>query len=145
MTTGRSSRYILDGQQPIPCDDLLAWARCFGCRVGFDERSGVRVNTMFLGLDHNFFSGPPLLFETTVFGGHHDEETKRYSTWEEAEDGHRMMCVRVFGYGKQELSDDDIRAILSEARRLCCVGDGEDLLAVAIRLAYRQGREAGYQ
>ena len=50
---------------------------------------------VFLGLDHSFGSGPPLLFETMVFGGPLDEEMDRYTTWDEAEAGHKAMVKRV--------------------------------------------------
>ena len=50
---------------------------------------------MFLGLDHSFGGGAPLLFETMVFGGPLDGEQERYSTWNEAEAGHKLMVERV--------------------------------------------------
>ena len=38
-----------------------------------DLPGGVEVSTVWLGLDHNFgFSGPPLIFETMIFGGGDD-------------------------------------------------------------------------
>jgi hypothetical protein len=55
------------------------------------------VSTVFLGIDHNFGNGPPLLFETMVFGGEYDGYCKRYSTWEEAEGGHKTACALAFG------------------------------------------------
>jgi len=44
------------------------------------------VSTVFLGLDHNYGDGPPLLFETMVFQGDGfvDEYCERCSTWDEA-------------------------------------------------------------
>jgi hypothetical protein len=51
---------------------------------------GIWVSTVWLGLDHSFGDGPPLIFETMVY----DEEGKfgwhqeRYPTEEEARDGH---------------------------------------------------------
>src|SRR3990167_5954569 len=56
---------------------------------------GSDVSTVFLGLDHQWGDGPPLIFETMVFGGPLDQETERYSTWEEAEAGHAQMVERV--------------------------------------------------
>ena len=50
---------------------------------------------MFLGLDHSW-GGKPLLFETMVFRNRSGEEMDRYSTWDEAEAGHQLMCGRVF-------------------------------------------------
>lgn len=54
-----------------------------------------RVSTIWLGLDHSFFGGPPLIFETMIFAGHGltDLATWRYSTAEEAMRGH-MRAVR---------------------------------------------------
>lgn len=51
---------------------------------------------MFLGLDHRFgSSGPPLIFETMVFGGSLDQEQDRYATIDEAKTGHLKMVWRV--------------------------------------------------
>lgn len=49
----------------------------------------------FLGIDHNWGVGPPLLFETMVFGGWLDGEQERCSTWDEAEAQHKTMVLRV--------------------------------------------------
>src|ERR1700730_12943034 len=52
---------------------------------------GVRVSTIFLGIDHNFNfyrGGRPLLWETMIFGGHHEGYCQRYATREEALAGH---------------------------------------------------------
>ena len=58
----------------------------------------VEVSTVFLGLDHAFGSGPPMLFETMVFGGKYSDEQWRYSTWDEALEGHwkAVAMVRPF-------------------------------------------------
>lgn len=54
------------------------------------------VSTVFLGLDHQWDpDGPPLLFETMVFGGRLDEHTERYSTWDEAVAGHERVVAMV--------------------------------------------------
>jgi hypothetical protein len=45
--------------------------------------------------------GPPLIFETMVFGGSKDGEMDRYSTKEEAEKGHEAM-VRFCKTGSKE-------------------------------------------
>ena len=88
--------YILKGKAVEPCEDGLTWSMWFQdadrC-VGDTETEKVRVSTVFLGLNHNFEDGPPLIFETLVFGGDLDGEMRRYSTWEEAENGHKKMCA----------------------------------------------------
>jgi hypothetical protein len=91
--------YVLDGHTPVAVDDMDAWARMMeGERhVAFDEVApGVEVSTVFLGVDHNFSGrGPPLLFETMVFSEDDGGETHRYSTWQEAEDGHKAVADRL--------------------------------------------------
>lgn len=88
-------RYVLgpDGH-PVPCADLLEWGRWFESAdrvVRQDEVNGFLVSTVFLGLDHSFSGGPPVLWETMVLGadGHPlDELQLRYTSREEAESGH---------------------------------------------------------
>lgn len=61
------------------------------------------VSTVFLGLDHNFGSGEPLLFETMAFlldddgAPHLGEPTRlrRYSSWADAELGHADLVRRL--------------------------------------------------
>ena len=84
---------------------MREWARWLETaerHIGDDTINGKRVSTVFLGIDHNFsFSGPPLLFETMVFGddGRGDEEEiERYATYEEAEEGHKRIVKK---YGSQ--------------------------------------------
>lgn len=61
-----------------------------------DPTKTVRVSTVFLGLDHNFrAAGPPILWETLVFGGVLDGEMRRYASREAALLGHQEMCARV--------------------------------------------------
>lgn len=89
--------YRLDGHEPVQCADLSEWAQWFDTSkriVAQDDLSdGTRVSTVFLGIDHNFSGGPPLLFETMIFGGANDGYQVRYSTWAEAEDGHRRALL----------------------------------------------------
>jgi hypothetical protein len=68
---------------------------------------GCKISTVFLGLDHSFGEGKPLLFETMVFGGKFDQETNRYSTWDEAEAGHIEMCIKFLGLDGVLLIWDD--------------------------------------
>jgi hypothetical protein len=92
-----SRYYGMDGQ-PIT---LMEFVRMYETddarRIGYDIRDGVTVSTVLLGLDHNWGDGPPLIFETMIFGGEHDEFQERYSTREEAEEGHRRACELAFG------------------------------------------------
>ncbi len=58
-------------------------------RVGRTVVGEYVVSTVWLmGIDHQHGDGPPLLFETMVFGGDYDNELWRYATEEEAMRGH---------------------------------------------------------
>jgi len=98
-----SGRYILDADHnPVEEDDLFAWGRWLEAAEVRVERTiidDVRVSTVFLGLDHSFSEeGPPILFETMIFGGHFDQEQDRCATWDEAVLMHHKMCERVRKY-----------------------------------------------
>ncbi len=59
------------------------------CRVAMTELGQVMVSTVFLVLNHNYAgTGPPVLYETMIFGGPHDERQWRYATREAALAGH---------------------------------------------------------
>lgn len=63
---------------------LWEWARKFEDveyrRVGLDEREGIEVSTVWLGLNHSFLDGPLLIFETMVFD---NQDLHGYSLGEE--------------------------------------------------------------
>lgn len=62
---------------------------------------GVWISTVLLGLDHQFGDGPPLIFETMVFESSDygpDLDMDRYSTREQAEEGHRRMVTKWTGW-----------------------------------------------
>jgi hypothetical protein len=62
------------------------------------EYDGVSVSTIFLGLDHNFTAvGPPVLFESMVFGGSLDGEQIRSTSYDSAMKTHDRLVRRVFG------------------------------------------------
>ena len=77
---------------------LKEWTRLFEDfgyrRINQYERYFISVSTIWLGLDHNFFDGKPLIFETMVWicGEQVDEE--RYYTEEEAIQGHRKFVIK---------------------------------------------------
>jgi predicted amidohydrolase len=95
--------YDIDGK---PIEDHLEWARLFERRrqdqapeswwrkqttLGDD----VSVSTVWLGLDHSFGMGPPLIFETMIFGGEHDQDQWRYATKAEAWDHHEEVVAAL--------------------------------------------------
>lgn len=84
--------------EPERVDDALAWAEWYetaDCHVGYTMLGDVRISTVFLGIDHQFGEGPPILWETMVFGGALDQEQVRYATRAEALAGHQDMVMRV--------------------------------------------------
>jgi len=53
------------------------------------------ISTVWIGLNHNFGDGEPLIFETMVFGGKEsDLDMDRYSTLKEAEKGHKKIVKK---------------------------------------------------
>lgn len=104
--------YILRHGHPVLETDTFRWARWFETHT--EERVVARETvaedvevltvflgidhsyiTVFLGIDHSFLGGPPVLYETLVFGGEMDGEMDRYHTRDEAEAGHAAMVERV--------------------------------------------------
>ena len=89
--------YILDENKNLVPVDSLTWAKWFETAdrvVKSDYLTisvagpQVHVSTVFLGLDHQYGDGPPLLFETMIFNGREDGYQDRYSTYQEALIGH---------------------------------------------------------
>lgn len=90
--------YILKDKIPVRVDDTTDWAKQFEAmdrRVAEDVIGGVRISTVFLGMDHSFWGGTPILFETMVFGGENDGYQERYCTWEQAEQGHQGVIELI--------------------------------------------------
>jgi hypothetical protein len=75
-----SEYYILIGKTPV-ATDARGWAAWAGknnpARVAVDDLDDCRVSTVFLGLNHTFNGGRPVLFETMIFGGPLDGEMER--------------------------------------------------------------------
>jgi hypothetical protein len=97
--------YILKDGKPVLEPDLLKWAKWFEGgddkrRVAWTEIGDVKVSTVFLGIDHSFGGGVPVLYETMIFGGEHDEYQDRYHTLEEAMIGHEKAVSLAKGEAK---------------------------------------------
>jgi hypothetical protein len=119
---GAPMYYGLDGHDPVPVA-MMEWATQFELRLAAAELGGedpwrvartefpggAYLSTVFLGLDHRFgFGGPPILFETMLFGAEdhvweqfpdrpyrEDLGQWRYSTWDAALAGH-MEIAHLF-------------------------------------------------
>lgn len=87
-----SGKYILSDKKPVIEMDLLKWGVWFEKADRIVAKTSIgdmTVSTVFLGIDHNWGEGPPLLFETMIFGGRLDMDYQtRCSTWDQAEAQH---------------------------------------------------------
>jgi hypothetical protein len=97
-----NGQYILNSEgDPVPAMDIVTWGRWMqqaDRKVARDIVSkGVEVSTVFLGLDHSFGDGPPLLWETMIFGGPNDQYQERYATLQEATEGHKKALQVALG------------------------------------------------
>lgn len=89
-------KYVLDGKTPVLCNDLEVWADFYqnGDRIVAKTEfiEGVTVSTVFLGTDQTFGESPmPVLFETKIFGGYHDDLTRQYTSWDASALGHQEV------------------------------------------------------
>lgn len=104
--------YMLNEQGEVVECDFLTWAKWFenveSRVVKATKRGDTKVSTIFLGLDHSFGDGPPILWETMVFQGKHwnellardcstDVDQERHATLEEALACHKAMVKKWLG------------------------------------------------
>jgi hypothetical protein len=99
------SHYFLNEDHTYTPCDLMTWAiqfeemsRNHTKHVGSDRINGFHVSTVWLGLDHAWLGGPPLLFETMIFDNKEDRSDiyqDRYTTWDEAVEGHKRAIQWV--------------------------------------------------
>ena len=95
----RPRNYILIDKVAVAVD-LDTWAKAFSTIdrvVDKTEIGGMRVSTVFIGLDKNVdVDGPPFLFETMIFGDIEDTGDQwRCSMWLQAEAMHLKACDLV--------------------------------------------------
>jgi hypothetical protein len=96
--------YVIDEKGNVtPTNDREEWGRCKQneklCRVGSTTVGKVWISTVFLGIDHQFGKGQPLLFETMVFEDPNksmlEVYCEQYSTIEQARAGHTRVVELV--------------------------------------------------
>lgn len=94
-----SDLYVLDDNgNAVKTDDIRAWDKATSSRqsvIGRTIVGTVTVSTVFLGMDHGWGEGPPVLWETMIFGGKHDEFQERYTSRSDAIAGHLRAVKRV--------------------------------------------------
>jgi hypothetical protein len=106
--------YILDADNNTVEVDLFTWAEWYEHAsnriVAFTQiNSQAYVSTIFLGLDHRFPGypqGPPILFETMIFGGALDGEGARYCSHDDAMTGHKMQVKRARKAAGQRIKEE---------------------------------------
>lgn len=89
------SDYYNRSGAPISRDEWIALYTDENKRVAHDTIGNVNVSTVWLGLNHAWGGGAPLIFETMVFGGVLDGDCERYGSEAEALAGHAAMVTRV--------------------------------------------------
>lgn len=100
MKTTKPDRYILKDRKPVSEPDLMKWGvwlqNMDNTRVDFTKVSKkIEVSTVFLGLNHNWGDGAPILFETMVFKNGDSRGMWRYATWDEAVAGHKKVVEEL--------------------------------------------------
>lgn len=91
---------MLKDKKVIPVKAVLEWGKMLETedRIVKQEtlKNKLRVSTVFLGLNHSFGNGEPLWFETMVFPEKEmgELDMDRYTTWEQAEKGHKAMVKK---------------------------------------------------
>ena len=92
--------YILD-ENNIPVianiNAYVDWEEAYPeKRAVKQERVGkIFISTVFLGLDHAWDSDIPVLWETMIFGGEHDQYQDRYTSHEDALEGHKLALTLI--------------------------------------------------
>lgn len=90
--------YDINGQ-PITEEEWFYSRRTFSNRrIALTASHGIRVSTVWLGLDHAFDFGRrphvPIIFETMVFGIDNNDNMWRYATLHDARKGHWEVCAQ---------------------------------------------------
>lgn len=97
--------YILKKNRSVEATDYWGYAswREYNPSARIVEQTTVgntMVSTVFLGLDHRMNTSekdlPPILFETMVFIDGDDTYQTRYTSYQEAYEGHHEVCRKVF-------------------------------------------------
>lgn len=87
---------LKDGELvPAASEEWGAWFETADRTVAKTKVGEATVSTVFLAVNHSFGGGPPVLWETLVFGGPIDGEMDRYTSRELADVGHLAMVERV--------------------------------------------------
>lgn len=101
------TNYVMDDRGNIRAEsDIHKWAAWYETAdrtIGKDTVGEVRISTVFLGLDHSYGDGAPILFETMIFGGDFDGSQERYCTKAEAAIGHERWVAYIKSGAKPDI------------------------------------------
>lgn len=100
-----SEYYVLDKDgNPVATKSIMEWGKDYDAKerhVGNDMIGDIHVSTVFLGIDHRHSkNGFPILWETMIFGGDHDNYQVRYTSHDDAVKGHAEAVALVRGESK---------------------------------------------
>ena len=95
--------------------DQTVWLKLMGQdnRVAVDRFGEATISTVWLGLNHRFGDGPPLVYETLIFVDGQEVFGTRYSKEGDAQMGHALLVQFFTAHGPEALT-----ALLSEQDRL---------------------------
>ncbi len=98
MSQDKFRFYILNDDKTVSgTNDVDSWSKHLEGKGRFIKQETINksiwISTVFLGIDHSWGNGPPILFETMVFKDPcMDSVTQeRYYTYEEAIEGHNRI------------------------------------------------------
>ena len=99
-------RYILKDGYAVQCPDLMEWADWMEAHRmetrKLDVIAGIAVSTVFLGLDHSFGRGDPVLWEMMT----HNEDTGEWG------DQHRF-CFEGEAHAFHDAKVKELKKLLS--------------------------------
>lgn len=64
-----------------------------------EGKTTVQISTVWLGMTHGIVDGQPIIYETMIFGGKHNDYQERYTNEEDALLGH-VIARNLVKYGK---------------------------------------------
>lgn len=87
--------YILNDDKTVtklPAGEYPKLSAFKSLHVGDNVVNDQRISTVFLQLDHAWLpETKPVLFESMIFNGEHDQYQRRYYTYDEALEGHKKL------------------------------------------------------
>lgn len=96
--------YLLDENKepyPVTIEEVIKLYNDPDMKIVQQDRiDDIFISTVFLGMDHgwNWINSPvhkPVLWETMIFGGKHDQYQERYTSHHDAVEGHQRALELV--------------------------------------------------